>query len=127
MSKPSLPCASRTNPRLAGPFHYALSVSEGCWTCLLTDDCNGTQFRRQLAWDESVFMADRDGVADRSGVPTFTVQGPDEGAVIHGVSPSGIQPAPSRPPSRNQSPLGRLVDLTAHDAAGTLPALGPCQ
>ncbi|KAI1847227.1 hypothetical protein JX265_013352 [Neoarthrinium moseri] len=64
-------------------------------------------------WDESAWTADREGPTD-SGIQ-FNIQGPDEHAPSYHNSA-----APTRPPSRtnNRSPLGRLVDLTAFQAAG---------
>jgi hypothetical protein len=68
-------------------------------------------------WDESAWSADREGDANTAGIG-FHVQGPDVTASYHNSA------APTRPPSRtnNRSPLGRLVDLTAFQAAGISPA-----
>ncbi|OAA58950.1 ubiquitin interaction motif protein [Niveomyces insectorum RCEF 264] len=81
------------------------------------------RFRKTYVWDESSFLGDRDGVNDNPQLPTFNIQAPDEGSVIHGVSPSTLHPsAPSRPPSRtrsrSESPLSKLTDWTAHNVAG---------
>ncbi|KLU82788.1 hypothetical protein MAPG_01856 [Magnaporthiopsis poae ATCC 64411] len=78
------------------------------------------KFREQYTWTELPFLADRDGtLPDAPNIPTFSIQGADDGGVIHGVPPSGSVP-PSRPPSRtdNRSPLGRVVDWTVNGTAG---------
>lgn len=76
----------------------------------------------QYRWDESAWSADRDGDTNSAGIG-FHIQGPDVTASYHNSA------APTRPPSRtnNRSPLGRLVDLTAFQAAGTSPATGDIQ
>ncbi|KAL8306372.1 hypothetical protein RB601_008944 [Gaeumannomyces tritici] len=78
------------------------------------------KFRQQYTWTELPFLADRDGtLPDAAGIPTFSIQGADDGGIIHGVPPSASVP-PSRPPSRtdNRSPLGRMVDWTANGTSG---------
>ncbi|KAK8038199.1 hypothetical protein PG994_014966 [Apiospora phragmitis] len=68
------------------------------------------------AWDDTAFSAGRDGDDTQNPggtIPAFNIQGPDE------VSNYQNSTGPTRPPSRaaNRSPLGRLVDLTASEAA----------
>ncbi len=76
------------------------------------------QFRQTYTWDETTFTGDRDGAKDETNLPTFNIQGPDEG-VIHGVSPTDFNPvAPSRPPSRAQSPLSRVAEWAGHGVVG---------
>ncbi|EFW99550.1 ubiquitin interaction motif protein [Grosmannia clavigera kw1407] len=71
------------------------------------------KFRQMFTWNEAHFVSDRDGTSNDTGLPKFNVQGPDDVSIIHGVSPTGHHlGAPSRPPSRTQSPLGRMVDWT---------------
>ncbi|KAI0124199.1 hypothetical protein BJ170DRAFT_75636 [Xylariales sp. AK1849] len=67
----------------------------------------------KYTWDESAFGADRQGDSGDTGI-SFNIQGPDETGSYHNSA------APTRPPSRanNRSPLGRLTDLTAFQAAG---------
>jgi hypothetical protein len=65
-------------------------------------------------WDDSVWSADRDGNGNSAGVQ-FNVQGPD---VTTGHFDSSSA-APTRPPSRvnNRSPMGKLAEVTATQAA----------
>ncbi|KAI1075844.1 hypothetical protein F5B20DRAFT_584807 [Whalleya microplaca] len=79
------------------------------------EDPNGQKYK----WDESQFTTDRQGEANNAGI-AFNIQGPDE------LAPTSYQnsAAPTRPPSRtnNRSPLGRMIDFTANEAAGSAPA-----
>ncbi|KAI1342667.1 hypothetical protein F5Y15DRAFT_373540 [Xylariaceae sp. FL0016] len=72
-------------------------------------------------WDEDAFNTDRQGEAGQMGASqmggcSFNIQGPDELPAPE----SWPSAAPTRPPSRTnaRSPLGRLVDFTAQEAAG---------
>ncbi|KAL7790935.1 hypothetical protein V8C37DRAFT_383706 [Trichoderma ceciliae] len=86
---------------------------------------NAENFRQKyaLAWNESMFSADRDGATDNNTGISFHIESLDGNDIIQGVTPPppGYSAgAPSRPPSRsnNRSPLGRMIDWTAGDAAG---------
>lgn len=70
-------------------------------------------------------MGDREDNGDNPNIPPFNVQGPDEGPVIHGVLPGGPG-APSRPPSRSQSPLGRMLEWSAQTNAASMQVPAPC-
>ncbi|KAI1503624.1 hypothetical protein F5X99DRAFT_375012 [Biscogniauxia marginata] len=74
------------------------------------EDPTGQKYK----WDESQFSMDREGETNNAGI-SFNIQGPDE------LPPASYQnsAAPTRPPSRtnNRSPLGRLIDFTAQEAA----------
>ncbi|KAI3316909.1 hypothetical protein HD806DRAFT_516497 [Xylariaceae sp. AK1471] len=74
------------------------------------DDPYNTKYK----WDESHFNMDREGETNAAGI-SFNIQGADELASHSYVNSA----APTRPPSRanNRSPLGRLIDLTAQEAA----------
>ncbi|KAK7954023.1 ubiquitin interaction domain-containing protein [Apiospora saccharicola] len=80
------------------------------------DDPETAAKKYNNAWDDTAFSAGRDGddTQNPANIPAFNIQGPDE------VSNYQNSTNPTRPPSRaaNRSPLGRLVDLTASEAAG---------
>ncbi|CAK7271642.1 hypothetical protein SEPCBS57363_004728 [Sporothrix epigloea] len=74
-----------------------------------------SKFRQLYTWDETSFMGDRDHL-NGSPTPNFTIHDSDYNGsnyipVIRGISPSNNHTvAPSRPPSRAQSPLSGLAD-----------------
>ncbi|CAK7209501.1 hypothetical protein SBRCBS47491_000465 [Sporothrix bragantina] len=80
-----------------------------------------SKFRQLYTWDETSFIGDRDGL-NGSPLPSFNIQGPDDNGsshipIIHGVSPNNYHNvAPSRPPSRAQSPLSRVAEWNGADA-----------
>ncbi|KAL9471219.1 hypothetical protein ACSS6W_009160 [Trichoderma asperelloides] len=86
---------------------------------------NSESFRQKyaLAWNESMFSADRDGTTGNNTGISFHIESLEGNDIIQGVTPpppSYPIGAPSRPPSRsnNRSPLGNMIDWTAGDAAG---------
>ncbi|KAI1327969.1 hypothetical protein F5Y16DRAFT_370255 [Xylariaceae sp. FL0255] len=80
------------------------------------EDPSGQKY--EMKWDESPWNTDREGGHHTNNEFAFNIQAPDE----HPPPLSYVNSAaPTRPPSRNPSPLGRLIDLTALEAAG-IPA-----
>ncbi|KAH6611318.1 ubiquitin interaction domain-containing [Trichoderma cornu-damae] len=86
---------------------------------------NSETFRQKytLAWNESMFSADRDGANSSNAGISFHIESLDGNDIIQGVTPPppGYSVgAPSRPPSRSntRSPLGRMIEWTAGDTAG---------
>ncbi|KAG5980834.1 hypothetical protein E4U55_003565 [Claviceps digitariae] len=89
---------------------------------------NPESFRQKFGelWNESMFMADRDGTVGGGGV-AFHIESTNDNNVIQGVTPPPEpygSTAPSRPPSRsnNMSPLGRMLDWAGHDVPVTTGA-----
>lgn len=87
---------------------------------------NSESFRQKyaLAWNESMFSADRDGTTGNNAGISFHIESLEGNDIIQGATPpppSYPIGAPSRPPSRsnNRSPLGNMIDWTAADAAGS--------
>ncbi|KAI8623694.1 hypothetical protein F5Y19DRAFT_350962 [Xylariaceae sp. FL1651] len=80
-----------------------------------TDDFFENPDGSKYKWDESHFNTDREGETNTAGI-SFNIQGADELAPVSYVHSA----APTRPPSRtnNRSPLGRMIDFTAQEAAG---------
>ncbi|CAK7267316.1 hypothetical protein SEPCBS119000_002484 [Sporothrix epigloea] len=82
------------------------------------------KFRQLYTWDETSFMGDRDTFNGRR-LPSLNIQDSDYNGsnylpVIRGVSPSNIHTAaPSRPPSRAQSPLSGLAEWNSSNAGHT--------
>ncbi|PON26911.1 hypothetical protein TGAM01_v204412 [Trichoderma gamsii] len=85
---------------------------------------NSESFRQKyaLAWNDSMFSADRDGTAGNNAGISFHIESLEGNDIVQGVTPpppSYPIGAPSRPPSRsnNRSPLGNMIDWAAGDAA----------
>ncbi|CAN8095893.1 unnamed protein product [Discula destructiva] len=70
-------------------------------------------FASKYTYDPTAWDADRDGE-----MPALVVQGPDEhGPTWEHINGNGLS-APSRPPSRNKSPLGTMTDWTLDNTLG---------
>ncbi|KAL6878982.1 hypothetical protein J3F83DRAFT_271607 [Trichoderma novae-zelandiae] len=85
---------------------------------------NSESFRQKYnsVWNESMFSADRDGANSNNAGISFHIESLNGNDIVQGVTPppSYAAGAPSRPPSRSndKSPLGRMIEWTAGDAAG---------
>ncbi|KAH6893234.1 hypothetical protein B0T10DRAFT_481793 [Thelonectria olida] len=70
------------------------------------DNAETFKQKYQTTWDESMFAADRDGSKNTTGI-AFHIDSPGPNSIIQGVTPnpdSYAPGAPSRPPSRSNSP-----------------------